>query len=128
MFRILAVGLAALVLSACAMAAEAPMPDAPERSPAEWAALEAEWAVLEDKYLGTEEPSDPLDLLEWREVQCNFLAGELGGDPAQDREINAYLDEICTHQIEDARRLRIAMLSDEAALARIDAFLGRHGN
>lgn len=129
MFRMTAIGLAALLLAACQPAAEGPAsPDPVAPTAAEQAALDATWAALEEKYLGMEtEPTDPLDSLEWREVHCNFMGGELGGDPEQDRAINAWIDEHCVRQIEDARALRSVMATDTTAVARIDAYLERHG-
>ena len=97
------------------------------RTAAEWAAIEVTWAALEDKYLEMETvPSDPIDALEWREVHCNFLGGELSGDPEQDRSINDWIDENCARQLDDARTLRSVMITDTAAVARLDAFLSRH--
>lgn len=128
MFRIIAIGLAALGLVACqpAPAQVAPVEPAP-RTAAEWAALEVVWAELEDKYLEMETmPADPIDALEWREVHCNFLGGELGGDPEQDRAINARIEEICTDQREHVRALRAARINDPAAVARLDAYISRH--
>lgn len=129
MLRVTIIGFTALLLAACQPTAEAPAsPDPIAPPPAEQAALDATWVALEEKYLGMEtEPTDPLDRLEWREVHCNFMGGELGGDPEQDRAVNAWIDEHCVRQIEDARALRSVMATDTAAVSRIDAYLGRHG-
>ena len=123
------VGLAALLLAACQPAPEpAPPAGTPAPTAAEQAALDATWAALEERYLGMETvPSDPIEALEWREVHCNFLGGEIGGDPEQDRAVNARIEEIgCMRQLEDARALRSTLMTDTASVARLDAFIARH--
>lgn len=132
MFRIIIVGLAALMLAACQPPAEPAAPAEEAATPAvatDQAAQDAVWAALEEKYLGMESPpSDPIDALEWSEVHCNFVAGELSGDPEQDRAINAWIDETCANQLDKARTLRTSHASDPAALARIDAYISRHSS
>ncbi|WGM30974.1 hypothetical protein [Brevundimonas sp. NIBR11] len=126
--RIIAIGFTAVVLAACQPAAESTAPtEAAPAVAADQAAQDAVWAALEEKYLGMETmPADPIDALEWREVHCNFLAGEIGGDPEQDRAVNARIDELCSQQLETARALKAARATDTAAVARLDAFLARH--
>lgn len=129
MSRIIAIGLTAVLLAACQPAAEpAAATEAPVPTAAEQAARDATWAALEERYLGMETvPSDPIEALEWREVHCNFLGGEIGGDPEQDKAVNARIEEIgCFRQLEDARALRDTRMTDTAAVARLDAFISRH--
>lgn len=130
MVRSIVIGLAALVLSACQPATEpaAPAPAAHASAATDEAAQDAVWAALEERYLGMETvPTDPIEELEWREVHCNFLGGEIGGDPEQDKAVNARIEEIgCFRQLEDARALRDTRMTDTAAVARLDAFIARH--
>lgn len=130
MFRITTIGLTALVLAACQPVAEPPAPAQPAAptAAADQAAQDAVWAALEERYLGMETvPTDPIEALEWREVHCNFLGGEIGGDPEQDKAVNARIEEIgCFRQLEDARALRDTRMTDTAAVARLDAFISRH--
>ena len=134
MSRIIVIGLTALVLAACQPAAEPAAPVAPAATTAtpaaatDQAAQDAIWAALEERYLGMETvPSDPIEALEWREVHCNFLGGEIGGDPEQDKAVNARIEEIgCFRQLEDAQALRATRMTDTAAVARLDAFISRH--
>lgn len=129
MSRIIVLGLTAAILAACQPAAE-PAASAQTAAPtaAEQAALDAAWTALEDRYLTMETvPSDPVEALEWREVHCNFLVGELGGDPEIDRQIDARIEEIgCLRQAEDARALKATRMTDTAAVARLDTFISRH--
>lgn len=130
MSRIIALGFAAVILAACQPAAEstAPAEAAAPKVAADQAAQDAVWAALEDRYLGMETvPTDPIEALEWREVHCNFLGGEIGGDPEQDKAVNARIEEIgCGRQLEDAQALRATRMTDTAAVARLDAFISRH--
>lgn len=132
MSRLIAVGLAALLLAACRPAAEsaAPaQPQTPAAPSAEEAARQAVWDGLENRYIGMETaPADPIDAVEWREVHCNFLAGEFGGDNSeQDRAVNARMDELrCGEDLlADVRALRESHVTDTATLARLDALLAR---
>ncbi len=130
MFRTTTIGLTALVLAACQPAAEPAAATAPVVAAAatDQAAQDAVWAALEERYLGMETvPTDPIEALEWREVHCNFLGGEIGGDPEQDKAVNARIEHIgCFRQLEDARALRDTRMTDTAAVARLDAFISRH--
>ena len=132
MFRIITTGLAALTLAACQPAAEpaAPANAEPPAAPQAETPEDAAWRALEDRYLAMNvEPADPIDAVEWREVRCNFLAGEIGGDrSAQDRAIQARMEELrCGDGVlEDARALRASHASDTAAVARLDTLLARH--
>ncbi|WP_309628074.1 hypothetical protein [Brevundimonas sp.] len=130
MVRSIVIGLTALVLSACQPATEpaAPAPAANASAATDQAAQDAVWAALEERYLGMEMvPTDPIEELEWREVQCNFLGGEIGGDPEQDKTVNARIEDIgCFRQLEDAQALRATRMTDTAAVARLDAFISRH--
>lgn len=129
MFRIIAIGLTAVVLAACQPAAKPAAPaEAPAPTAAEQADQDATWTALEDRYLGMETvPTDPIEALEWREVHCNFLGGELGGGEAQDKAVNARIEEIgCLRQLEDAQALKATHITDTAAVARLDAFIARH--
>ncbi|MGV3578357.1 hypothetical protein [Brevundimonas sp.] len=132
MFRIITMSLAALTLAACQPAAEpaaATQPEAPA-APAAETPEDAALRALEDRYLEINvEPTNPIDAVEWREVRCNFLAGEFGGDnSAQDRAINARMEELrCGDGVlEDARALKASHALDTAAIARLDAILARH--
>jgi len=129
MSRIIVIGLTAVLLAACQPAAEPAAPEAPAPITAtDQAAQDAVWAALEERYLGMETvPSDPIEALEWREVHCNFLGGEIGGGAEQDRAVNARIEEIgCMRQLEDAQALKATRMTDTAAVARLDAFLSRH--
>lgn len=129
---IIIVGLTALTLVACQPAAEpaAPVEAEAPAVDADQAARDAVWTALEDRYLAVNvQPTDPIDAVEWREVRCNFLAGEIGGDnSAQDRAIQARMEELrCGDGVlEDARALKASHASDTAAAARLDALLARH--
>lgn len=124
------IGLTAVVLAACQPAQEraAPNASAASATAADQAAQDAVWAGLEARYLGMETvPADPIEALEWREVHCNFLGGEIGGDPEQDKAVNARIEEIgCFRQLEDAQALRSTRMTDTVAVARLDAFISRH--
>lgn len=130
MSRIITIGLTALILAACqpAVGPAVPAEAVVQTAVADQAAQDAVWAGLEERYLGMETvPSDPINALEWREVHCNFLGGEIGGDPEQDKAVNARIKEIgCFRQLEDARALRDTRMTDTAAVARLDAFISRH--
>lgn len=124
------IGLTAVVLAACQPVPEraAPTASAASATAADQAAEDAVWAGLEARYLGMETvPADPIEALEWREVHCNFLGGEIGGDPEQDKAVNARIEEIgCFRQLEDAEALRSTRMTDTVAVARLDAFISRH--
>ena len=124
------IGLTAVVLAACQPVPERAPPTASAASAtaADQAAEDAVWAGLEAQYLGMETvPADPIEALEWREVHCNFLGGEIGGDPEQDKAVNARIEEIgCFRQLEDAQALRSTRMTDTVAVARLDAFISRH--
>lgn len=132
MFRIITTGVAALTLAACQPAAEpaAPANAEPPAAPQAETPEDAAWRALEDRYLAVNvEPTNPIDAVEWREVRCNFLAGEIGGDnSAQDRAVQARMEELrCGDAVlEDARALKASHASDTAAVARLDALLARH--
>ena len=134
--RFLVLGLAATVLCACQPATSPASSEDPVQAaatvadsaaPAEPVFDEAAFAAMEARYLGQDRPSDPIEEFDWREVTCNFLGGEIGGDPEQDRAVNARLDELrCGDQNADARALRAANAGDAEMVARIDAYLARH--
>lgn len=132
MSHIFILSLAALTLAACQPAAEPAAPAQPEApaAPAAETPEDAARRALEDRYLEINvEPTNPIDAVEWREVRCNFLAGEFGGDnSAQDRAINARMEELrCGDGVlEDARALKASHASDTAAVARLDALIARH--
>lgn len=129
---IIVLGLAALALAACQPAAgsTAPAKSAPPAATAQQSGDDAVWAALEDRYLPTNvQPVDPVDAVEWPEVRCNFLAGEIGGDDsAQDRAVQARMAELrCGDGVlDDARALKASHASDTSAIARLDALLARH--
>ncbi len=131
MQRIVAIGFTAIILAACQPAAEPAAPAAPatDTTAADQAAQDAVWTALEDRYLGMETvPSDPIDAAEWREVHCNFLGGEIGGDAEQDRAVNARIEELgCLRQVEEAQALKATHMTDTAAVTRLDALINRHG-
>jgi len=126
MMRLLAVSIASL-LAACQPANDvevspAPAPAPPQSDPVQTA--------LTDRYLAINvRPTDPIEALEWAQVRCEFLGGELSGDNrAQDRAIIARMNELgCGDPIMAAARdLRTAKASDADAVARLDALLARH--
>ncbi|WP_374274727.1 hypothetical protein [Brevundimonas sp.] len=130
MFRIVATGLTAFILCACdpveetapPVPAEAP---APASGPAPTADMPAAttWQATQDRYRGIEaQPSDPLEAIEWRAVQCEHMAGEFGGDNSErDQQLNARMDELrCGEELlADARALRDARADDLAVAARL---------
>ncbi len=134
-FRLLALSVVTLLLTACQPAAR---PTAAARgdvqavgpTAAEQTETDAVWSALEDRYLAINvKPADPVEALEWTEVRCNFLAGEFGGDnSAQDRAVNARMDELgCGDpMLAGARVLRIQRAGDVEAVARLDGLLARH--
>lgn len=132
MFRIITTGVAALTLAACQPAAEPAAPANAEgpAAPQVETPEDAAWRALEDRYLAMNvQPTNLIDAVEWREVRCNFLAGEIGGDnSAQDRAVQARMEELrCGDAVlEDARALKASHASDTAAVARLDALLARH--
>ncbi len=134
MFRILTAGLTALILAACQPAEPAASTEPPTSptaaappAPAEPVFDGAAFAAMEARYLGKDKPTDPIEEFDWREVTCNFLGGEIGGDPGQDKAIIAELDELrCGEQSTEARALRAANANDPSLVARIDAYLARN--
>lgn len=133
MIRIIALGLTALVLTACKPVAEPAPPAEPAApvapSPAAPTAAEAAWTAEQDRYLAVNvQPSDPVEAVMWRGVRCDFLGSEFGGDNSeQDRAINARMDELrCGDELlGEARELRQTPGGDPAAVARLDALLAR---
>lgn len=130
MSRSLAAGLMTLALAACKPVAE-PVPPAEPAAPAPavQTAADAAWTAEQDRYLAVNvQPSAPLEAVLWRGVRCDFLGGEFGGDnSAQDRAINARMDELrCGDELlAEARELRGALAGAPVAVARIDALLTR---
>lgn len=133
MYRIIAIGLAGLVLAACKPVAEPAPPAEPAAAaapaPAAQPAVDAAWAAEQDRYLAVNvEPSDPVEAVMWRGVRCDFLGSEFGGDNSgQDRAINARMDELrCGDELlAEARALRGNLAGAPAAVARLDALLAR---
>lgn len=133
MSRILAAGLMTLALAACKPVAEPAPPAEPAApaapAPAAQTAAEVAWTAEQDRYLAVNvQPSDPLEAVLWRGVRCDFLGGEFGGDnSAQDRAINARMDELrCGDELlAEARELRGTLAGAPAAVARLDALLAR---
>lgn len=133
MSRIVALGLTALVLAACKPVAEPAAPAQPAApaaaAPVAEPAIDAAWQAEADRYLAVNvQPSAPVDAVMWRGVRCDFLAGEIGGDnSAQDRAINARMDELrCGDELlAEARALRGTLAGDPAAVVRLDALLAR---
>ncbi|WP_425987219.1 hypothetical protein [Brevundimonas sp. TWP2-3-2] len=133
MSRVIAIGLAGLVLAACKPVAEPAPPAEPAAAaapaPAAQPAVDAAWAAEQDRYLAVNvEPSDPVEAVMWRGVRCDFLGSEFGGDDSvQDRAINARMDELrCGDELlAEARELRGTLAGDPASVARIDALLTR---
>lgn len=134
MFRIITIGLSAVILIGCKPAAPveaapsqaAPAAAQPAAAPAAFdyaaiEALEARWLEVSDR------PADPIDELDWREAHCNFLAGEISGDAELDRAVNDRLKEIrCFSQDDDALALKAASANDPAALARLEVYFARN--
>lgn len=130
MFRIVTIGLSALILMACKPAASvepAPGQAAPAAAAAPAAFDYAAFEALEARWLEADKPTDPIDELDWREVHCNFLAGEISGDAELDKGVNDRLKEIrCFSQDEDALALKAANANDPAALARLEIYFARN--
>ena len=133
MIRILAIGLTALVLTACKPVAEPAPPAEPAApvaaAPAALTDAESAWAAEQDRFLEVNvQPSDPVEAVMWRGVRCDFLGSEFGGDnSAQDRALNARMDELrCGDELlAEARELRETLGGDPAAVARLDTLLAR---
>ncbi len=130
MFRIVTIGLSALILMACKPAAPvepAPGQAAPAAAAAPAAFDYAAFEALEARWLEADKPTDPIDELDWREVHCNFLAGEISGDAELDKGVNDRLKEIrCFSQDEDALALKAANANDPEALARLEIYFARN--
>jgi len=129
MFRIITIGLTAAVLAACQPAAEptAPAEAAAPPAAADQAARDAAFAALEERWLQADKPTDPIEELDWREVHCNYLAGEMSGDVEIDNQIDARLKELrCFSQDEDALAVKAASAGDPAALARLEVYFARN--
>lgn len=129
MFRMTAIGLTALILMGCkpATSVEAAPSQTPPQAAAPAAFDYAAFEALENRWLQADKPTDPIDELDWREVHCNFLAGELGGGAEQDTAVNARLKALrCLTQNEDALALKAAHAGDPAALGRLEAYFARN--
>ncbi|WP_428149359.1 hypothetical protein [Brevundimonas sp.] len=129
MSRIIAIGLSAVILVACkpATPTEAATPQA-SSAPAPAAFDYAAHDALDDRWIQvSDKPTDPIDELDWREVHCNYLAGEMSGDVEIDNQIDARLKELrCFSQDEDALAVKAASAGDPAALARLEVYFARN--
>ena len=97
MHRLVALGLTALVLSACQRAAEPAEPVAPaSTAPAVLSVADVAWQAEVDRYLAVNvQPSEPVDAVIWRGVRCEFLGRNVSGaNPARDQAINARRNEL----------------------------------
>jgi hypothetical protein len=130
MSRIAAVGLTALILTACQPADQTPPtgpvgPSAPTSAPQPSAAVF--WEATQERYRNVEAaPSDPLEALEWRGVRCDHYASEFGGDGSErDQWLNAQMDRLkCGDQlVAEARALRDARSAEPDVVARLNAVL-----
>ena len=133
MSRIIAIGLAGLVLAACKPVAEPAPPAEPAaaaaQAPAAEPTVDAAWAEEQDRFLSVNvQPTDPVEAVMWRGVRCDFLGSEFSGDNSeQDRAINARMDELrCGDELlAEARELRGTLAGAPAAVARLDTLLAR---
>ena len=143
MSRIVAIGLTALILTACGPADQASTPEpavpapapvavsapaasaspvsaAPPSAPMSWEAMQDHYAQMESA------PTDPLEALEYRAVICSHLSGEFGGeDPERERNLSNTYDELrCGDQLVIAARyMREERAGDPVAVARLNTIL-----
>ena len=130
MFRIVAAGLTALILTGCkpadqATPAEPVPPSAATSAPPPPAVVS--WEATQERYRQVEvTPTEPLEALEWRGVHCEHYSGEFGGDGSErDRWLNARMDRLeCGDQLmSEARAMRNARSNEPAVVARLNAVL-----
>ena len=130
MFRILATGLTALVLTACKPADQAtpaePLPPSAATSAPPPPAV-VSWEAAQERYRQVDvAPSDPLEALEWRGVHCEHYSGEFGGDGSErDQWLNAQMDRLeCGDELmSEVRAMRDARSGEPAVVARLNAVL-----
>ncbi|WP_421731372.1 hypothetical protein [Brevundimonas sp.] len=140
MSRIMALGLAAIVLAAWGpadqkLAAKPATPEASAMTPvaaaepaaAPQAAAPMSWEDTQERYRNVEaEPADPLEALEYRGVLCQHYSGEIGGDGSErDQWLNARMDELrCEPElVAEARALRAAHKGQADIVSRLDAVI-----
>lgn len=138
MSRIVVIGLAGLVLTACGPANQAPTaepaastsvpasaPSAPVISPEHSAPMT--WEAMQDHYRPMEvEPNDPLEALEYRAVICAHLSSEIGsGVLEREQYLNAQIDKYrCGDGLAaEVRALRDASSANPAAMSRLATIL-----
>jgi hypothetical protein len=130
MFRIVAIGLTALILTACnpadqATPAELVPPSVATSAPPPPAAVSWEATQERNRQIDVA-PSDPFEALEWRGVQCEHYSGEFGGDGSErDQWLNAQMDTLqCGDELmSEARAMRNARSNEPAVVARLNAVL-----
>jgi hypothetical protein len=132
MSRIVALGLTALSLAACNPADQTPPPEPATPAAATSAARPSapvSWEATQDRYRQVEAaPSDPLEALEWRAVQCDHYSGEFGGDGSErDQWLNAQMEGLrCGDPLAaEARAMRDARAGEAGVAARLDVVLAR---
>ena len=136
MSRIALIGLAALILTACGPADQAPTaePAAPAAAAAATAPASAprpsapmSWEAMQDHYRQMEvEPTDPLEALEYRAVACAHFSSEVGsGDPEREQYLSAQIDKYRCEEalVAEVRAMRDARSDEPAVLARLDTIL-----
>lgn len=132
MSRIVAIGLTALILTACNPADQTgsaepatsapvtPAPTAPSAAPASWEATQERYRQVEVA------PSDSLEALEWRAVGCQHYGGEFGGDGSErDRWLNARMERLkCGDElVAEARAMRASRSGEPDVVARLNAVI-----
>lgn len=130
MSRIVAVGLTALILTACNPADQTapPEPAAPAAAAnAVQPSAPVSWEATQERYRQVEvAPSDPLEALEWRAVRCDHYSSEFGGDGSErDQWLNAQMDGLrCGGGLAaEARAMRDARSGEPVVVARLNTVL-----
>lgn len=127
MSRIVAISLSALALVACKPADQPAPTEPPAATGSAQPPAPVSWEATQERYQQVDvAPSDPLEALEWRAVQCDHYSSEFGGDGSErDQWLNAQMDRLrCGDPLlTDLRAMRDARSGEPGVVARIDAVL-----
>ncbi|MEJ6788855.1 hypothetical protein BrevBR_04830 [Brevundimonas sp. BR2-1] len=131
MSRIVALGLTALTLAACNPADQAPPTTPPAATGAAPPSAPVSWEATQERYRQVEAaPSDPVEALEWRAVQCDHYSSEFGGDGSErDQWLNTQMDRLeCEDGLAaEARAMRDARSGEPVVVARLTTVLAALG-